>query len=100
MKIETGEPRESGSYVCYMHGVDVPTVVRFWLIGTGWMNNLKEPVAGTVAGWIGPLPYMNADPVRRNIGLCSTCGKPQFDTPSGITCEAGHGGADTLEFDL
>ena len=59
MKIETGEPRETGSYVCYMHGVDVPTVVRFWLVGTGWLNNLKEPVAGSVAGWIGPLPYMN-----------------------------------------
>lgn len=50
--------------MCYMHGVDVPTVVRFWLIGTGWLNNLKEPVAGTVAGWIGPLPYMNAAPAQ------------------------------------
>lgn len=43
MKIEKGTPRETGHYVCYMHGVEVPTVVRFWLAG------------GT--GWIGPLPY-------------------------------------------
>lgn len=58
MKIETGRPRETGHYVCYMHGVEVPTVVRFWLAGgSGWLNNLQEPVAGTVAGWIGPLPY-------------------------------------------
>lgn len=56
MIIKSGTPSETGHYVCYMHGVDVPTVVRFWLIGTGWLNNLKEPVAGTVAGWIGPLP--------------------------------------------
>lgn len=24
---------------------------------------------------------------------CSECGKPQFSTPSGVTCENGHGGA-------
>ena len=58
MIIQSGDPRETGHYVCYMHGVEVPTVVRFWLAGGyGWMNNLKEPVTGTVAGWIGPLPY-------------------------------------------
>lgn len=63
MKIETGTPRETGHYVCYMHGVDVPTVVRFWLAGgTGWLSNIKEPVAGTVAGWIGPLPCMDHQP--------------------------------------
>jgi len=62
VNIQSGTPKETGHYVCYMHGVDVPTVVRFWLIGTGWLNNLKEPVAGTVAGWIGPLPIMNAEP--------------------------------------
>ena len=59
MIIETGNPRETGHYVCYMHGVETPTVIRFWLAGGhGWLNNLKEPIAGTVAGWIGPLPYM------------------------------------------
>lgn len=63
MIIQTGTPRETGHYVCYMHGVEVPTVVRFWLAGGhGWLNNLKEPVAGTVAGWIGPLPYMSETP--------------------------------------
>lgn len=69
MKIETGDPRETGHYVCYMHGVDVPAVVRFWLVGTGqgtgWHSNLKEPVTGTVAGWIGPLPYMDEEPMMK-----------------------------------
>jgi hypothetical protein len=42
-----------------MHGVDVPTVVRFWLRGNDvWLNNLREPIVGTVAGWVGPLPIM------------------------------------------
>lgn len=26
---------------------------------------------------------------------CSLCGKPQYETPSGITCSNGHGGADS-----
>lgn len=59
MKIETGEPRETGHYVCWLPGVGFPTVVRFWLAGGhGWLNNLKEPVAGDVAGWLGPLPLI------------------------------------------
>lgn len=58
MKIETGDPKSTGCYVCYMHGVKIPTVVRIWVPGTGWLSNLREPVAGTVAGWIGPLPVM------------------------------------------
>jgi len=28
---------------------------------------------------------------------CADCGKPQFDTPSGICCPDGHGGADSLD---
>lgn len=56
MIIETGTPRETGHYVCYMD--ECPTCVRFWLIGTGWLSNLKEPVGGDVKGWIGPLPYL------------------------------------------
>lgn len=58
MKIGTGDPEKIGRYACYMHGVEVATVIRFWLPGTGWLNNLQEPVAGTVAGWVGPLPSM------------------------------------------
>jgi hypothetical protein len=27
---------------------------------------------------------------------CSTCGESQFDTPSGLTCANGHGGADSI----
>lgn len=29
--------------------------------------------------------------------LCADCGKPQFETPSGIVCENGHGGAASIE---
>lgn len=29
--------------------------------------------------------------------FCSSCGKPQFETPSGVTCENGHGGSDAKE---
>jgi hypothetical protein len=55
MKIETGEPRETGHYVCWLPGVGFPTVVRFWLAGGhGWLNNLKEPVAGDVAVLVDP----------------------------------------------
>jgi hypothetical protein len=54
--IGTGDPKFSGRYACFMHGVAVVTVIRFWCVGQGWLNNLQEPVAGTVAGWIGPLP--------------------------------------------
>lgn len=28
---------------------------------------------------------------------CAECGEPQFDTPSGLTCKNGHGGADSIE---
>jgi hypothetical protein len=64
MKIETGDPTTSGRYVCYMHGVAVATVVRVWCVGQGWLNNLQEPVAGTVAGWIGPLPTWQENGIR------------------------------------
>lgn len=59
MKIEIGNPKSTGRYVCYMHGVAVPTVVRLWIPGKGWVQPVsEEPIAGTVAGWIGPLPYL------------------------------------------
>lgn len=29
--------------------------------------------------------------------LCLLCGEPQFETPSGITCKNGHGGAPSIE---
>lgn len=28
---------------------------------------------------------------------CSVCNEPQFDTPSGVTCSNGHGGAPSVE---
>ena len=59
MKIETGTPRAAGRYVCYMHGVDVAGCIRLWT-GEGWANLNGQAVAGTVAGWIGPLPLNTA----------------------------------------
>lgn len=48
----------SGRYACYLPGVGLPTVIRLFVVGHGWLNNLQEPIAGDVAGWIGPLPVM------------------------------------------
>lgn len=31
---------------------------------------------------------------------CSVCGKPQFETPGGMTCPDGHGGADSMDDNL
>lgn len=71
LEICRGTPQFTGRYVCYMPGVTVPTVIRFWLPGTGWLNNLKEPVEGDVAGWIGPLPVFPEN--------CVSIPKPAFD---------------------
>lgn len=35
--------------------------------------------------------------VKRTKLLCSVCGEPQANTPHGLVCENGHGGADSLE---
>ena len=29
--------------------------------------------------------------------LCSVCGRPQYDSPSGDVCDEGHGGAESLD---
>lgn len=50
-----GRPAYHGSYACWMHGVARPTVIRIWN-GEGWVDHLGTPIAGTVAGWLGPLP--------------------------------------------
>lgn len=63
--IETGDPKSSGRYACFMHGIAVATVIRVWCVGHGWLNNLNEPVAGSVAGWIGPLPCRDIEPDMR-----------------------------------
>ena len=63
-EIGRGTPQYSGRYVCYLPGVAVATVVRLFIPGHGWCNNLQEPIAGDVAGWIGPLPVMPTVPAR------------------------------------
>jgi hypothetical protein len=50
-------------------------------------------------------PVVDADAKRTGIDAaqwrdapqCSVCKEPQFETPSGVTCVNGHGGADPLE---
>lgn len=56
--INRGTPQFPGHYVCYLPGVEAPTVIRIWIPGTGWTDHLRAPLAGKVAGWIGPLPIM------------------------------------------
>lgn len=64
MIIQTGTPHETGPYVCYMHGVKVPTVIRHWRAdGSGWLTSNGDPIVGSVAGWIGPLPLNDAKPM-------------------------------------
>lgn len=61
MIINRGTPQYEGRYACYLPGVTVATVIRVWLINgiaPGWYDNERRPIAGKVAGWIGPLPPM------------------------------------------
>lgn len=53
-----GTPQYTGRYACFLPGVEVPTVIRLFIVGRGWCDNLHEKVSGDVAGWIGPLPVM------------------------------------------
>jgi hypothetical protein len=64
MQIETGDPEFTGRYACYLPGIELPTMIRFWLVGSGWLNYLGEPLAGPVAGWIGPLPVWPENSVK------------------------------------
>jgi len=67
-------------------------------------NVASEPgeIKGTFHKTGDPVPvraiYEDGEQVKagfigKDASLCSVCNKPQFDTPSGITCENGHGGA-------
>lgn len=62
MKIETGNPKAAGRYACFVDVDIVPTIVRVWLPGTGWLSNLKEPICGIIIAWIGPLPNRETAP--------------------------------------
>ena len=65
VKIETGNPTQSGRYACYRPGVKVPTVLQLWVVGTGWLTLLSEPpTAGKIAGWVGPLPVFEGNGVE------------------------------------
>lgn len=58
-----GTPQYDGVYVCYLPGLEFPTVVRTFVVNVGWCNNLREQVTGPVAGWIGPLPAFPSNTV-------------------------------------
>lgn len=74
LEICRGTPQYSGRYVCYLPGVEVATVVRLFIVGHGWCDNLHEPIPGKVAGWIGPLPVFPENSVD---ALCKA--PPNFD---------------------
>lgn len=54
--------------------------------------------------FIGPAGHLLDEIIAEAIDhipiLCSTCGKPQFNSPSGYVCDNGHGGADSKEASL
>lgn len=56
MIICRGTPQYPGRYVCYLPGVGVATVIRVW--EGRWIDVYGNPIAGKVAGWIGPLPAL------------------------------------------
>lgn len=62
MNIENGEPTKCGRYACYIDVDLVPTIIRVWLPGKGWISNLKEPIIGKIVSWIGPLPVKGDKP--------------------------------------
>lgn len=66
LEIQTGTPTQSGRYACYLPGVGLATVIRYYhaFEGGSWFSNLHEKVSGPVAGWIGPLPDWPENSVR------------------------------------
>ena len=43
-----------------------------------------------------PKPYYMDEEKKWTGKNCSVCGEPQWETPSGVTCKNGHGGADPM----
>lgn len=65
LEICRGTPQYSGRYVCYMPGLEVPTVLRLWIPELGWCDlGGTKNIAGNVAGWIGPLPVFPENSVK------------------------------------
>lgn len=64
MIVETGDPEFTGTYAVYLKGDKACYAARFWLIGTGWLTNLKEPLpdGAEIDGWIGPIPLRKLPP--------------------------------------
>lgn len=48
----------------------------------------------TARGFVSPKERERV--LRERERLCADCKEPQFDTPSGVTCKNGHGGAASL----
>jgi len=45
----------------------------------------------------GSLKVASSEDINYTGTRCAICGEDQFDTPSGITCKNGHGGADSID---
>lgn len=108
MKIQAGPPPSDGYYVAYVRCDSYQ--IKDWCqpIIVSWAFGKWQTVKH-VHGWIGPLPAAkwralldaaNALEPETPSPLCSVCQEPQENTPSGMVCKNGHGGADPLEFDL
>ncbi len=80
-----------------MNGVewnsDTTTAIAEIMIAAGYpIRDLNEPNDD---------PELPAPSLRAYVGTnCSVCGASQFDSPSGITCSNGHGGADSIVQDF
>lgn len=66
-----------------------------WMIGEENCKPLTEDVALRVINRYLPEVGQEVAGTERNYNglLCSVCGEPQFNTPSGDVCKKGHGGA-------
>lgn len=56
------------------------------------------PIGASISSSVGPVdaPPAPVEPVVESPGQCGVCGRPQFNSPGGLTCSNGHGGADTI----
>lgn len=57
----------------------------------GELRSIRDRISGY-------LDALNQPPVPQPTPLlCGACGEPQFNTPSGLICKNGHGGAESLD---
>lgn len=57
---------------------------------------IPQPIDSEDGDAADPIPEINPEDCLTGTN-CAECGAPQFETPSGVTCENGHGGAEAAE---